>query len=269
LDIRQYISSGILEQFVLGELSAKESKEVMQMVAQHPNVARELDAIEAALEQVGQLNAVTPPAGAEAAILQHIRNYETGNLPKDKPTNGANTAPKGGGGWISGLLGLGLLAVAFWAYSQYSANQTLSAQNETLSAEKAALQADCDTKRTAQNQQIAFLRNPNTKPVVMAGTPLSPSSVATVFYNEAASQAFLDVSNLPTPAANQQYQLWAIVDGAPVDMGVFDIAATTQDTTFQSVPFIENPQAFAVTLEPKGGSENPTLDQMYVVGNVG
>ena len=79
----------------------------------------------------------------------------------------------------------------------------------------------------------------------------------------------MDITNLPSPAADKQYQLWAIVDGAPVDMGVFDLASAETDTTFQNVPFIENPQAFAVTLEPKGGSTNPTLDQMYVVGNVG
>lgn len=264
MDIRQYISSGVLEQFVLGELSAQESREVMEVVAKHPEIARELDAIEAALEHVGQLNAVTPPPGTEAAILQQIRDYEAGKLNDAIPKT-----PKSGGGLAGWLLGLALVAMGFWAYTQFMSNQTLSAEKSALATELAALQADCDTKRAAQNQQIAFLRNPNTTPVVMAGTPLSPSSVATVFYNATDNQAFLDISNLPTPAADQQYQLWAIVDGNPVDMGVFDIASANSDTTFQSVPFIENSQAFAVTLEPKGGSVNPTLDQMYVVGNVG
>jgi hypothetical protein len=31
---------------------------------------------------------------------------------------------------------------------------------------------------------------------------------------------------------------------------------------------VEAAQAFAVTLEKKGGSRTPTLDQMYVLGNV-
>jgi hypothetical protein len=49
-------------------------------------------------------------------------------------------------------------------------------------------------------------------------------------------------------------------------MGVFEVAA---NEGLQDVPYIEHPQAFAVTLEPKGGSQAPTLDQMYVVGAVG
>jgi len=31
---------------------------------------------------------------------------------------------------------------------------------------------------------------------------------------------------------------------------------------------IDDAQAFAITLEPFGGVLNPTLDQMYVLGNV-
>ena len=31
---------------------------------------------------------------------------------------------------------------------------------------------------------------------------------------------------------------------------------------------IESPQAFAITVEPKGGSESPTLEQMVVAANV-
>lgn len=31
---------------------------------------------------------------------------------------------------------------------------------------------------------------------------------------------------------------------------------------------IQGASAFAITLEPQGGSENPTLEAMYVMGNV-
>jgi hypothetical protein len=40
--------------------------------------------------------------------------------------------------------------------------------------------------------------------------------------------------------------------------------------TGEFIKMLEVPQAaaFAVTMEPRGGSINPTLDQMYVIGNV-
>jgi anti-sigma-K factor RskA len=37
----------------------------------------------------------------------------------------------------------------------------------------------------------------------------------------------------------------------------------------QKMKSVENPQAFAVTLEPKGGSAVPTLNQMFVMGKNG
>jgi anti-sigma-K factor RskA len=100
----------------------------------------------------------------------------------------------------------------------------------------------------------------------MKGTALSEDAFAFVYVNNIRKTSFLDVVKLPDPPAEKQYQLWAIVDGKPTDMGVF--ALTTENGALQTVPFIENAQAYAVTLEPKGGSVAPTLDQMYVVGSV-
>jgi hypothetical protein len=31
---------------------------------------------------------------------------------------------------------------------------------------------------------------------------------------------------------------------------------------------IAGAQAFAITLEPKGGSQNPTMEKMYVMGKI-
>ena len=36
-------------------------------------------------------------------------------------------------------------------------------------------------------------------------------------------EVYLLVNQLPTPDPDKQYQLWAIVDGNPVDAGVFDM----------------------------------------------
>jgi len=49
-------------------------------------------------------------------------------------------------------------------------------------------------------------------------------------------------------------------------MGVFDLTAAVGGLV--EVPHIRNPQAFAVTLETKGGNPLPNLDELYVIGNV-
>ena len=73
------------------------------------------------------------------------------------------------------------------------------------------------------------------------------------------------LASLPAPSEEQQYQLWAIVDGQPVDAGVFDIE---KGNILQQLKTISNAQAFAVTLEKKGGSPTPTLAALFLIGNV-
>ncbi len=67
------------------------------------------------------------------------------------------------------------------------------------------------------------------------------------------------------PVQDKQYQLWAIVDGHPVDAGIFDM---DKDLSFVKLKTIPKAEAFAITLEKKGGSITPNMDAMYVMGKV-
>jgi anti-sigma-K factor RskA len=68
------------------------------------------------------------------------------------------------------------------------------------------------------------------------------------------------------PANDQahQYQLWALVGGKPVDLGVFDVDTTSKEMKEMKSTALAD--AFAVTLEPRGGSTSPTMSEMMVVG---
>ena len=77
---------------------------------------------------------------------------------------------------------------------------------------------------------------------------------------------YINVNSLPVPSADKQYQLWAIVDGKPVDAGVFTM--TSDSASIQKMKSISGAQAFAVTLEKKGGNPTPTMTAMYLMGNV-
>jgi anti-sigma-K factor RskA len=74
----------------------------------------------------------------------------------------------------------------------------------------------------------------------------------------------LNVDKLPMPPSDKQYQLWALKDGKPYDAGVFDM---TGDMHMMPVK-IGEADAFAVTLEKKGGSPTPTLTQLYMMGKI-
>ncbi len=64
---------------------------------------------------------------------------------------------------------------------------------------------------------------------------------------------------------DKQYQLWAIVNGKPVDAGTFDMG---EGVSFVKLKTIPKAEAFAITLEKRGGSETPTMNAMFVMGNV-
>ncbi|MGI4751125.1 MAG: anti-sigma factor domain-containing protein [Janthinobacterium lividum] len=70
-------------------------------------------------------------------------------------------------------------------------------------------------------------------------------------------------SGLAVNDKDHQYQLWAIRKLKPISLGVFDISE--KDSIIQSMMSIDKAAAFAVTLEPRGGSEKPTLTQMVAM----
>jgi hypothetical protein len=120
-----------------------------------------------------------------------------------------------------------------------------------------------------ENYEIALnlIRNPIMEIVKMPGVPTSPapSSLATVYWNTESKEVYLLVNQLPAPLTDKQYQLWAIVDGRPVDAGVIN---TDSGVSFVKLKTIQKAEAFAITLEKRGGSTTPTLEAMYVMGKV-
>jgi hypothetical protein len=42
----------------------------------------------------------------------------------------------------------------------------------------------------------------------------------------------------------------------------------TSGGDFSAMKQVQNATAFAITLEPRGGSPSPTMDQMYVMGSI-
>ena len=266
MDINKYISSGILENYVLGLISENERREVEEAAANYPAIQNALFDIEDALKSYIQANAMPLPAGLKAAVMAKI-DAEIGKTPTAPPTPGT-------AGSVSRTAGLlGLLALALAAFCFYLFNQNKNIQNDlsTTNNQLKVLKKDCDTQAARLQdlqQKIAILRDTAKTTVIMKGQPdgNAPAAIAAVHINTASKKVFLDVIDLPEPPAGKQYQLWALVDGQPVDMGVFDLQIR-EDGSFIEVPFVENAGAYAVTLEDAGGRPTPNLDQLFMIGN--
>ncbi len=289
MNLQAYITSGILELYVHGLATPEEIREVEAMAEQHPEVQAEIDAIRQALGAYAGLHGVQPPEGLKEKVMQRLDGAPKGGRPvkgnssQDIGSNQtrssyeprespATSSIASVAAWILGLalLGACVAIFLFWQQAERATSKMQDAQ-----AEIAQIRKDCEAEKAkakAVNDQFVVIRHWATKPVQMKATPIGGDAYAIVFWNSVKKTTFLDLGKLPKPAADKQFQLWAIVDGKPTDMGIFDVAdangASNNGLIKIEGQFIEKPQAFAVTLEPKGGSETPTLDQMWVVGAV-
>jgi anti-sigma-K factor RskA len=264
VDIKAYIASGILEQYAFDLLSPPERSEVEAYLQQYPELVEELRQIEYAVEKYLSLYQDTPSPDFLQRLNDSLENVEPDPLP---PSSGTPPTTGGSPWWLTGLAVVAVAAAA-WLFFD---NQQKDQSYQELATNYQNLQLDCD-ETTETNRGLLNLlqtiRQSGNSLIQMRGTAKDTTAFASIIYNAETKKSYLDIINLAAPAADKQYQLWAIVDGTPVDMGVFDVNIDTSKT-LQEVPFIENVQAFAVTLEPRGGSVAPTLEEMVVVGATG
>ena len=61
MEIKKYISSGILEAYVIGAASEQETEELLQLKNVHPRIERALGELETDMERLASYMAVTPP----------------------------------------------------------------------------------------------------------------------------------------------------------------------------------------------------------------
>jgi anti-sigma-K factor RskA len=275
-EIRAYIESGVLELYVLGDMSAEEKLQVEAMAQKHPAVQAELSEIEKAMEMYADAQSVEPSPQLRDRVLNSLltnlgddRNLRT-IQPKatvaervvamhPRPTTSIFYKYA----FAASLLLLCLSGVALgivYKRLQDSQQQLVSLR---LNEQKFTRQV------SFLNDEISVFRDPSFRLIQLKGMPKTPSSALTVAWSAKRKKVMVDLTSakLPAPGKGKQYQLWAIANGKPVDLGVFD-KTTADSTDMKLMKSIATAQAFAVTIEPRGGSVNPTTDQMIVLASL-
>lgn len=282
MDVQRYISSGIIENHVTGLLSETESREVLSAIHQYPEVKAAADALQVDMERYIQLWAAKPPAGIKRQIMERLHKTEA-----DEPVVAeSETITETNEETFSENTGLNLSQLQIWQYSaaaaivlllgsivmnivSYSNSGSYQQQISSLQAEQSSLMAEKDALKEQLDfaqKEMGVMKDPSFKWTRMPGVGKHTGVVATVCWNPQSKETFILAQALPEPPSDKQYQLWAIVNGKPIDAGVFELGSKAHSV--QKVKAVDNAQVFAVTLEKKGGSPSPTLDQMFVAGKV-
>lgn len=266
MKIEEYISSGILESYVLDQLSQAERAEVEKIANDHAEVREEIEFIELSIEAIAFKSSKKPAAHLKNSILDKIDLEEdaTPVVAIDRNESGSSFLKYAAAASIIVALGSAFMAFNYWNKWKGAEDRlsTLIAQNEQFAENYNTVNQKLDHLENA----VAVLDNSSYTRVVLNGTDNSPDAKATVYWNKSTKDVYLSIKGLKELSEDQQYQLWAIIDGKPVDAGVFDM--NNPGMLVQLKNTNPNAVAFAVTIEPRGGSENPSLETMQVIGNV-
>lgn len=262
MNTQDYISSGIVESYVLGLASAEEQAEFESMCRQYPEILQARIDFELALEQQAIQNAVSPPPALKQRVINAVLPAEA----KIISINGSSVSVKTNWlKWVAAACAVLLAGSLYWNISQYNRNRKLQSSYGDVVKDY-----DSMALRLSEiEDEIAMLTlNPNTKLAAMKGMEPSPNAFATVIWDTITKDVYLVVNNLPKPASDKQYQLWALLDGKPIDVGMIDNDVFIgQKKLLLRMKNVSGAQAFAITLEEKGGSPTPK-GPMYTLGNL-
>ena len=260
MDINNYINSGILELYVYGALSEEESAEVTRILKQYPEVLEEVEEIEKSLMN---LSAAIAPGNPEF-LINSIKEKLGGRdkvYPKIRRTNWPAYI-----GWAASIL---LLVGLFFMFNK---NNELRESLQSMQADKIKLESEIaqardDAEKT--RELLGILRDRNILKVPLPGQAVAPEAYATAYWDKETNTTYIDARDLPRPPAGMVYQVWSLElqPLTPTSIGLLDDFDEDENKIFA----LENTnasQAFGITLEPEGGSESPTMEQLYTLGVV-
>lgn len=272
---QELIISGQLELYVAGALSPREMSDVAAYARSHPGVSKEIQQIEQALvDWLGQPLFHKPMEKREQdddieRLLARIHHEAMGSV---APMDGRRRVYSGAHVWVAAAV---VALIIMTGVSGWFGMENLALRNRirTIAAyqQKMAAESSENQERfTDMQEQVGIMRSILTRRVqltAVSGNKITgKDNYLLIYWNPQSKKWILADEDLPGLSKDQQYQLWALYDGKPRSAGVFDAGAGhfvvngRQDVT--------QAQAFAVTVEPRGGSEAPTLSNLCMMAKL-
>jgi anti-sigma-K factor RskA len=269
LNTKEYISSGIIESYILGLASPDEAGILECVMKNNTEVKAAFEEAQKTLEDLATAQAVTPPSDLKSKIWSKIQQEQTveeiktavsTDIPAAKPQEEIKI--QGNNNWKAYAIAASVLFLVSVAGNLLWMND--KSQTEEKLAKMQTEKQSQDLAMQKMNQKMEMISNPDMQMVMLKGVEKHTDSKAMVFWDKKTKQVYLNGENLPKAPEGMQYQLWAIADGKPVSAGMY----TEEKDSKIALANIPKAQAFAITLEKQGGSPTPTMENMYVMGEI-
>jgi hypothetical protein len=257
LSNENYISSGIIEQYVLGLCTDQEQQEIDILRKKDVLLNEAIVNFEIELEEKMMRHSFLPGVATDDKILQALQSLQEPTLAPVLPIESpAKKVVKFSFAKIAAAAAILLLCVsAFFNYTQYKQN---TAQATLLASKNYAA-------NTLPLSNYNILKDPSITPVAMMGVAEHPICRCTMFWDKSTGKAYIMIHHLVTSGASKDYQLWATVNGKQVSVGIINDEIRDKFVEVSGVPAHAN--EFAIILENAGGDKVPGSD-VYVRGKI-
>ncbi|MGF2413344.1 anti-sigma factor domain-containing protein [Ferruginibacter sp.] len=255
MDINNYISSGIIEMYVMGLCSPEESTELELLRSQYPELNTAIIKFEVAFEK--NALAATTETGDEldTKILHSLKELKIPAIalpsaqPKIKKMN-----------WLRAVAAAAVLLLGISSVMNY----TLYKKNE---AQAFALNEKTNTPlSTLPQDDYKILRDPAITPVAMYGVAPYTLCRCTMYWDKKTGKAYIMIHHLVPSPQDKKYQLWATVNNKIINVGMVHDEIRDRFIELKNVP--AGATAFTLTLEDIKGSPAPTEGQTFLYGSI-
>jgi len=247
MGIKEFRESGLLELYLIGACGDDEMKVVEKALKDYPELQNDIAEISKGLQGFAQVQGHRPSAGLKDKIMDAV----------DSPSNSTVESKSGGktNSWLTSTLGVAALVLG--GLGIYL-NSQLVKKSQALDQ----LQQECEERQAQTEMQFAWIQdiqNENSKWIDLTATDKYNQTEIILVNNNQLKKNYLQVINIPNITSQQSFQLWSLKpDQAPIPLTVFQ----GDESTFIPVDFEDGTPTYAITIEPFGGVESPTLENL-------
>src|SRR5262245_41513012 len=153
------------------------------------------------------------------------------------------------------LLAAAAALLAFTAGYLFKKNADLARERDDVARER----DDLSKEMALWRRQVDDIVSPKIRIIAMVGAE-TPQANAKVVWDTSAQQWAIYIFDLPAPPSDKDYQLWYVTKNAKISAAVFRTDEQGRTVLRLTLPpdALADLAATAVTLEPRGGSPQPT-----------
>jgi len=249
--LHTFLNSDLLQKYLIGETSKKESKEVEHFISSYPEAAEAYEKLQDNLEIIAKAGAVDLPKDFLSEILESL---EDTNEPKVIHLTQNRKTP-----WYSFAASAAAIIFAVTSFMFYQKNEELKNENNVVVDEIFDLRSDIESNNSKLDElsrELLKLNNPNSKKYVINGNARAKNLKTVAYINPVEKTSMIDVVTLPQLPKEQQYQIWAELQDRMVNLGILD----ESDRKLKQIPYMEDALALSIKIGTKGNSasENDT-----------